>query len=424
MNITGVTRRDIFNLFNEGIEQSDFWEMEPIYYPYYGKFEIVDFLKRLYDLSNMESMDSRLKNAEEDIIRHTQNNDYPDNWVFNDERFGLKNGSDEVFLNFFCEVFHPEVRDEKKDWNLFLGKINELLHEDGYELFVLNFISGRAVFSWRRYIKKSSNFIPFSERNKPQIEDQKIKITIPNSVRYQLFNIMKEYNEEFYLTDKTNWNYNKSISEFVFEDISKFYIPKYRVDSEYVEIKEFNEFEKVTKFFIVFDVIESFDRHTSNMEKFEDEINTIFKLNDIGVELKKYEIHSVNNKAMAIDDSIQIKEYGLEDLLREAEVLYNKNQYSYAVEKLWDAFERLKSYYNPSLNKKKSAEKIIEDISFGNKEIKSMFDSEFKALTEIGNSYRIRHHERDKIDIINDLHYEYFYKRCLSLISVLLKKLN
>lgn len=424
MNITSVTRRDIFNLFNEGIEQNDFWEMEPIYYPYYGNLEIVDFLKRLYKLSNMKSMDSRLKNAEEDIIRHTQNNDYPDNWVFNDERFGLKNGNDEVFLNFFCEVFNPEVRDEKKDWNLFLGKINELLHEDGYELFFLKFISGREVFSWRRYIKKPSTFIPFSERNKPQIKDKKIKITIPNSVRYQLFNIMNEYNEQFYLTDETNWSYYKSISEFVFEDISKFYIPKYCVDSEYVEIKEFNEFEKGTSPFIVFDVIESFDRHTSNMEKFEEEINTIFRLNGISVELKKYEIHSASNKSISIDDSIQIKEYGLEDLLREAEDLYNKNQYSYAVEKLWDAFERLKSYYNPSLNKKKSAEKIIEDISFGNEEIKNMFDSEFKALTEIGNSYRIRHHEKDKIDIINDLHYEYFYKRCLSLISVLLNKLN
>lgn len=52
-----------------------------------------------------------------------------------------------------------------------------------------------------------------------------------------------------------------------------------------------------------------------------------------------------------------------------------------------------------------------------------MFDIEFKVLTEIGNSYRIRHHEKNKIDILNDIHYEYFYKRCLSLISILLKNI-
>lgn len=50
-----------------------------------------------------------------------------------------------------------------------------------------------------------------------------------------------------------------------------------------------------------------------------------------------------------------------------------------------------------------------------------MFDIEFKTLTDIGNNYRIRHHEKNKVDISNDLHYEYLYKRCLSLMSILLK---
>lgn len=49
-----------------------------------------------------------------------------------------------------------------------------------------------------------------------------------------------------------------------------------------------------------------------------------------------------------------------------------------------------------------------------------MFDNEFKVLTDTGNSYRIRHHEINKIDISKELHYKYFYKRCLALISVLL----
>lgn len=115
---------------------------------------------------------------------------------------------------------------------------------------------------------------------------------------------------------------------------------------------------------------------------------------------------------------------GLAKLLAEAEELYNKNEYANATEKMWAAFERIKTYYQPSLDKLKSSAKIVQDISFGNSNIKDMFDIEFKALTNIGNDYRIRHHEKNKIDIDNDLHYEYFYKRCLSLISIILKVVN
>ena len=42
-----------------------------------------------------------------------------------------------------------------------------------------------------------------------------------------------------------------------------------------------------------------------------------------------------------------------------------------------------------------------------------MFTEEFKTLTKIGNEYRI--------NILDDRHYEYFYKRCLSLILIILK---
>ena len=48
--ITGITRRDIFDLFKKGITEDNWLTTETIYYPYYGRFEIVDFLKRLYNL--------------------------------------------------------------------------------------------------------------------------------------------------------------------------------------------------------------------------------------------------------------------------------------------------------------------------------------------------------------------------------------
>lgn len=421
--ITGVTRQDIFDLFKKGITEDNWLITENIFYPYYGRSDVVKFLKRLYNLADWESRDSRVKNAEEEIIMHTHNGDYPDDWIFEDERFQLLNGEDNILLNFLCEVFHPEVRDENGAWERYLERINTLLNEDGYEIVATSKLSGRDVFSWKIYIMKPAMYIPFSERNKSLIINKKIRVKLPNAVRHQLFKVMNEYNEIFYLTDETNWNYYKSVSEFVFDDITKFYIPRHFVDNEYVEIKEFNDFMKGTIPFTVFDVIESFDGHTTKSSQFENEINAIFKLNNINVELRDGEIHSTNNKVIGLDDSTNINEAGLEELIRIAEDLYNKGNYSYAVEKIWDAFERIKTYYYPTLDKKKSVEKIINDISYGNEHVKKMFDIEFKVLTDIGNSYRIRHHEKNKIDISNDLYYEYFYKRCLSLISILLKNI-
>lgn len=115
-----------------------------------------------------------------------------------------------------------------------------------------------------------------------------------------------------------------------------------------------------------------------------------------------------------------VKEKGIRDLLKDAIALYKTpNPYARqdSVEKIWDALERLKTYYI-SLDKKKSATKIVEDMSGGSEDFKELFNAEFKALTDIGNHYRIRHHETDKIDIIDEKYYDYLFNRCLSLIAL------
>ena len=53
-----------------------------------------------------------------------------------------------------------------------------------------------------------------------------------------------------------------------------------------------------------------------------------------------------------------------------------------------------------------------------------MFEKEFLELTSLGNKFRIRHHEITKVDIQDKRHFEYFYKRCLSLISIAIKYLD
>ena len=89
---------------------------------------------------------------------------------------------------------------------------------------------------------------------------------------------------------------------------------------------------------------------------------------------------------------------------------------------MWDAFERLKTYYS-DLDKKHSADKIIKDMSHNDANYINLFKEEFNKLKDIGNNYRIRHHETDKIDIIDDNYYVYFYHRCLTLIDLAKKYL-
>lgn len=150
--ITEITKRDVYELFRDGYIEEDFFLTDRVEYPYYGRLEEIEFLERLYNLENMASKDPRYSNAKGDIIQHTINNDdFSYCWVFLDDRFELNKGSDEIFLKFMCEVFHPLVRDEKKKWEQFLNRVNELIRADGYELYVKNYLSGRAVYGYRLY---------------------------------------------------------------------------------------------------------------------------------------------------------------------------------------------------------------------------------------------------------------------------------
>jgi len=148
--ITEVTRQEIIDLVNIGFRDSGTFEDVRIFWS--GRLEETDFLSRLYDLSKMKSTDSRFSDAAGDIWQHRVNND---DWVFYDSRFAIKNGSDRTFLGFICEMFHPAVRDEKKNWKRLLELINDLLHVDGYELHEKAHISGRTVYDWRSMDNKN-----------------------------------------------------------------------------------------------------------------------------------------------------------------------------------------------------------------------------------------------------------------------------
>ncbi|MEG4986198.1 abortive infection family protein [Microcoleus sp. BR0-C5] len=138
MKISQVTRRDIFE--SMAIEKIN-WS---------GRLEESEFLSRLFDLQSMPSTDSRFNNAAGDIFQHRINNDdWEDDWVFYDSRFGLINGDDEVFLRFLCETLHPVVRSDVTETERICQLYNQHLQNDGFQLFEVTRLSAKPVYSGR-----------------------------------------------------------------------------------------------------------------------------------------------------------------------------------------------------------------------------------------------------------------------------------
>ena len=127
------------------------------------------------------------------------------------------------------------------------------------------------------------------------------------------------------------------------------------------------------------------------------------------------------NIDLLFDNNTVTKDDDLNALLREAKDRYLKpNDQIVALEKIWDAFERVKTYYDS--DKKKSANILIGEMAteLDDSELKT----EFETLTKIGNTYRIRHHEIDKKPITDPLQIKYLFFRMLSLIDLAIETLR
>lgn len=165
--------------------------------------------------------------------------------------------------------------------------------------------------------------------------------------------------------------------------------------------------------------------------KFCNDINSIFQktglLYHLNTNLQVERIVEYSPLTPAVESAIAtLSEPGSRDLLQEAILLHRSHHPADirdAVEKLWDAYERLKTYYT-TMDKKSSANKIVLDISGGPNKYFDVLNKEFSDLTKIGNDFRIRHHEMDKVEITDVRHYDYFFNRCMSLIALVIQYLH
>ncbi len=459
--ITEVTRRDLFGIIQGGFDKEiETLTYDPIYdrqipasetvhyyMPYSGRFSEIDFLDRLYHLEEMPSTDRRYKNAKGDIYCHTVSfNDWPEYWFLDDDRFELKDGfDDEPLLKFLCEMLHPSVREENSPWREYLDRFNELLRQDGYEFYSSYRISGRDIYKAREYCQETSPILPenlFTERYRELIsfgEGEPID-NISGKVDYKskkrFCRVMFEFAEPMRI-QRNRYDSWLDNTDALLEAIRRLneYLELPAIDLRAADFSPCPQEELLAGFFtpFLFDVIELQYEELSSGEKdpFQTAINDSlrkdnlpFRLSDMGLIELQADHEVLSPEIIASIDLIT--EPGIHDLLKEAVEKHMQptvQAHRDAVEKIWDALERLKTYYT-DLDKKGSASKIIRDMAGGNSSFVTLFDIEFKALTDIGNGFRIRHHETSKVDITDPRHYDYFFNRCLSLIALAIQYLQ
>lgn len=447
--ISDITRQDILDIIKDGfVEEFDepvydetgkYVTEKNIYMPFLGRLDEISFFTRLYDLESLPSQDPRYKDALGDISCHLRWGDYEDFWFFQDKRFNLMHGDgDEPLLNFICEMLHPAVREEKSPWKLYLQKFNELLQADGYEIYAAQHLSGRDIYKVRDFVAIEAPLLPdnlFSERYKALIDFgngasvDNISGKVDFTAKKHLCKVMSEFAEPMKIKRNRydNWVDNTDALTEAINRLNDFLeIPLINM-SMYAFTGTSQEDLLASQFTpFLFDIIEFQFDELSHGEKteFQTKINASLKKDHVSFYLSDRGLIEILNdyevlSAEIIQSINNVSEPGIQELLSEAIAKHMQPTFQAhkdAAEKIWDAFERLKTYYT-SMDKKASATKVVSDIAGGQADYITLFNAEFKALTDIGNDFRIRHHETNKIDITDIRHYDYFFNRCLSLIS-------
>jgi hypothetical protein len=162
--------------------------------------------------------------------------------------------------------------------------------------------------------------------------------------------------------------------------------------------------------------------------KFRESINSIFSRNGIIYELNKTgQIIRLAPEGLReqLQQSVFVtQDSDLDILLNTARAKFlnpNIEVRKEAIEKLWDAWERLKTI-EPG-DKKTSIETLLKKIS-PEMNFYGRLNQEANELTYIGNNFRIRHHETDKTPIESSDQVDYLFHRMFSLIYLILKTTN
>ena len=93
-----------------------------------------------------------------------------------------------------------------------------------------------------------------------------------------------------------------------------------------------------------------------------------------------------------------------------------------SLEKLWKAWERLKTI-EPGKDKKASVTALL-DKAAAEATFRDLLEKEARQLTDIGNTFHIRHSETTQVHLQESGHVDYLFHRLYAMIYLLLKSRN
>jgi len=89
-----------------------------------------------------------------------------------------------------------------------------------------------------------------------------------------------------------------------------------------------------------------------------------------------------------------------------------------ALEKLWDAWERLKTV-EPGVDKKQSTKALLDKVS-DETNFREFLEREARELTATGNTFQIRHSETTQTSLQKNEHVDYLFHRLFAMIRMLI----
>lgn len=172
----------------------------------------------------------------------------------------------------------------------------------------------------------------------------------------------------------------------------------------------------------------SFDSSLAGKVDFIEKVNLMFSRNGVA-----YQLHTDGKITRVLNASLesvvgkvnQTADQELNDLIARANAkICNADvQIRYdALKELWDGFERIKTVFDTTKNKKQSMTQLLEACS-SDQDFRTQLDLEARALTTIGNAFFIRHSEVTQVKLNDSDHIEYLFHRLASLMCLLAKKL-
>ena len=170
----------------------------------------------------------------------------------------------------------------------------------------------------------------------------------------------------------------------------------------------------------------SFDQRVGQ-EEFRATVNRIFARNGVAFEMLSTG-SLVRVLPLVLGDDLRRTDFNtgdrtLDNMLEECRAKFSDRNplvRREALERLWDAWERLKSLADPS-DKKRSI-KIILDATASEPSLRARLEAEALELNSIGNSHLIRHSEVNQVPIIDVDHIDYLFHRLFAMIHLMLRK--